>query len=125
MTDPRWSHEPTESPVVRHARPSEAAARVLSRQGATESAVVQASVQEYLDRDVKDNVIIMRRLDRVARAAGRHEREWLESLPEVRQLRGRQVRGRRAPRRDVVKEDPAGDLADLAAVAAAGDQAGT
>ncbi len=66
-------------------------------QGASESALVQAALAEYLDRDQKDNVLIMRRTDRLTGASLRHERDlavsseafavfvqlWLGYTPEL------------------------------------------
>lgn len=76
--------------------------------GATESAVVEAAVQDYLDGDAKDNALIMRRLDRLGRAAIRQERDvavvseafatfvrlWFAHTPEIPEAeRGFAVRG--------------------------------
>ncbi len=43
--------------------------------GLSESAVVERAVREHLEGDAKDNVLIMRRLDRLARAGDRQERD--------------------------------------------------
>ncbi len=65
--------------------------------GSTESAVVQAALQDYLDGDLKDNELIVRRLDRLGRAAVRQQRDvdvlseafatyvrmWSAYLPEL------------------------------------------
>lgn len=50
--------------------------------GLTESAVVQAALEEYLDGDEKDSAVILRRLDRLGRAAVRQQRD-LEVLSEA------------------------------------------
>ncbi len=50
--------------------------------GVTESAVAQSAIEAHLNRDAKDNVLIMRRLDRVARTQERHHRD-LELLSEA------------------------------------------
>jgi hypothetical protein len=49
--------------------------------GATESAVVGAAVQQYLD-GTSDTALLLRRLDRLGRAAARHQRD-LELLSEA------------------------------------------
>jgi hypothetical protein len=50
--------------------------------GFTDSAVVQAALEEYLDGGEKDNVVIIRRLDRLGRAAIRLHRD-VEVLSEA------------------------------------------
>jgi hypothetical protein len=50
--------------------------------GLTDSAVVQAALEEYLDGGEKDNVLIIRRLDRLGRAAIRLHRD-VEVLSEA------------------------------------------
>jgi hypothetical protein len=74
---------PAEMPGVSRAKVQSYLAPALHRrvrafaaaQGSSESAVVQAALLEYLDRDIKDSVLLMRRLDRVARAAARLDRD--------------------------------------------------
>jgi hypothetical protein len=65
--------------------------------GLTESAAVQAAIEQYLDRGEKDNAIILRRLDRLGRASAQHQRDlevvseafaifvrrWVATLPEL------------------------------------------
>jgi hypothetical protein len=50
--------------------------------GLTESAAVQAAIEQYLDAGEKDNALILRRLDRLGRAATRQQRD-LEVLSEA------------------------------------------
>src|SRR5215831_13595648 len=50
--------------------------------GLTESAAVQAALEEYLDGDEKDSAVIIRRLDRLGRAAVRQQRD-VEVLSEA------------------------------------------
>lgn len=50
--------------------------------GLTESAAVQAAIEEYLDAGDKDNALILRCLDRLGRASTRHQRD-IEILSEA------------------------------------------
>jgi hypothetical protein len=50
--------------------------------GLTESAAVQAALEEYLDGKEKDSAVIIRRLDRLGRAAVRQQRD-VEVLSEA------------------------------------------
>jgi hypothetical protein len=50
--------------------------------GLTESAAVQAALEEYLDGDEKDSAVIIRRLDRLGRAVVRQQRD-VEVLSEA------------------------------------------
>ena len=50
--------------------------------GITESATVEAALEGYLDGGEKDHEVIIRRLDRLGRAAGRQQRD-LEVLSEA------------------------------------------
>jgi hypothetical protein len=43
--------------------------------GLTESAAVQAAIEQYLDAGEKDNALILRRLDRLCRASVQHQRD--------------------------------------------------
>jgi hypothetical protein len=43
--------------------------------GLTESAAVQAAIEQYLDAGEKDNALILRRLDRLCRASAQHQRD--------------------------------------------------
>lgn len=43
--------------------------------GITESAAVETAIEAYLAGDERDNEVILRRLDRLTRAAGRHQRD--------------------------------------------------
>jgi predicted transcriptional regulator len=65
--------------------------------GLTESAAVQAAIEQYLDAGEKDNALILRRLDRLGRASTQHQRDlevvaealalfvrrWFASAPEI------------------------------------------
>lgn len=65
--------------------------------GLTESAAVEAAIEQYLDAGEKDNALILRRLDRLARVTAQHQRElevlseafaifvqrWVGTLPEL------------------------------------------
>ena len=65
--------------------------------GLTESAAVEAAIEQYLDGGEKDNALILRRLDRLGRASALHQRDlevlseafavfvyrWVASLPEL------------------------------------------
>ena len=65
--------------------------------GLTESAAVEAAIEQYLDAGEKDNALILRRLDRLGRASAQHQRDlevlseafavfvyrWLGTLPEL------------------------------------------
>jgi hypothetical protein len=50
--------------------------------GLTESAAVEAAIEEYLDGGDKDNALILRRLNRLSRRSARQERD-LEILSEA------------------------------------------
>lgn len=66
-------------------------------QGITESAAVEAAIEQYLDSGEKDHEVMLRRLDRLGRASGRQHRalevlseafgiflhRWLATLPEL------------------------------------------
>jgi predicted DNA-binding protein len=43
--------------------------------GVTESAAVQAAIEQYLDAGEKDNALILRRLDQLCRPSARHQRD--------------------------------------------------
>jgi hypothetical protein len=43
--------------------------------GLTESAAVEAAIEQYLDAGEKDNALILRRLDRLCRASAQHQRD--------------------------------------------------
>jgi len=49
--------------------------------GLTESAAVQAAVEQYLDGGEREGALILRRLDRLGRASAQHQRD-LEILSE-------------------------------------------
>jgi predicted transcriptional regulator len=65
--------------------------------GLTESAAVEAAIEQYLDAGEKDNALILRRLDRLGRASAQHQRDlevmsealalfvrrWFATAPEV------------------------------------------
>jgi hypothetical protein len=53
-----------------------------ARKGVTESAVVQAALQEHLDSEATDRALILRRLDRAGRAIATFHRD-LELLSEA------------------------------------------
>jgi hypothetical protein len=53
-----------------------------SRKGATQSSVVEAALLQYLDAEVTDRALILRRLDRLTRAAARQQRD-IEVLEEA------------------------------------------
>ena len=57
-------------------------AAYCAAKGLTESAAVQAAVEDYLDAGEKDNALILRRLDRLGRASTRQQRD-LEILSEA------------------------------------------
>ena len=50
--------------------------------GLTESAAVQAAVEQYLDGGEREGALILRRLDRLGRASAQHQRD-LEILSEA------------------------------------------
>lgn len=65
--------------------------------GLTESAAVEAAIEQYLEAGEKDNALILRRLDSLGRASAQHQRDlevlseafavfvyrWLGGLPEL------------------------------------------
>jgi hypothetical protein len=57
-------------------------AEYSAAKGLTESAVVEAALDEYLDGGEKDGALILRRLDQLGRAAARQQRD-LEVLSEA------------------------------------------
>jgi hypothetical protein len=50
--------------------------------GLTESAAVQAAIEQYLDGGERDGALILRRLDRLGRASAQHQRD-LEIFSEA------------------------------------------